>query len=111
MRANLPSRSFDMNIQCTELGLAQLHRLAVLLLAALRGIHEREDLERLLVRYRRLARLEELHDLHHQGPVIGSRRGLRMALHRFPPAKRHGAVIAIRTDRVHRADSSVLPSP
>src|ERR1035441_923814 len=50
--------------------LAQSRRLASLLLAALGGIQEREDLQRLLVRYRRLTRLEELHNFPYQRPVI-----------------------------------------
>ena len=42
---------------------AQPHRLAARFLAALGGVHERHDFERLFRRNRRDARMEEIHDL------------------------------------------------
>src|ERR1051326_8831160 len=94
--------------------LSQLHRLAAGLFAALRGVEEGEDLERLVVGDRRMFRLHEFHDLLEKLGIAGVRQIEDLRRHvsalAFRLAKSHGAVVAVRAQCPSGTDTAVFPA-
>src|SRR5580658_8269892 len=109
MRAVLPSSRFDMSVSSIVTDrLSQPHGLSALVFAALGGIHESKDFQRLPIGDRRLSRFEELHHLHQQRTVAIDRAG--GALDDLLGAEDHRAVVAVWTQGANRAQAAVFPA-
>jgi len=89
-------------------GSVQLYGRSALRHTALRGSHELYHLKRFLIRHGWLLRLKEFNELHHQRPVtiIHIRRYGRLAA----GAEYQRAVVAVRPQSAHFANSAAFPS-